>query len=117
MSSAGFQKLRSRLQQHGLDGLAPATTPKEQARRFIEKLREKNAFVHASGKPVDSTIGVILTNVKVKFVIPGSPGQRPVVGKRSVSLLPSTVLWWRTVCVSRASGSTVLRLRSSDSRT
>jgi hypothetical protein len=93
MSSAGFQKLRSRLQLHGVDGLAPATTPKEQARRFIEKLREKNAFVHASGKPVDSTIGVILTNVKVKFVIPGSPGQRPVEGKRSVRLLPNTALW------------------------
>ena len=82
MSSAGFQKLRSRLQQNGVAGLTPTTSPTEQARRFIEELRRKNAFAHASGKPADSTIGVILTNVKVKFVIPGSPGQRPVEGKR-----------------------------------
>ena len=85
MSSTGFQKLRSRLKQHGVAGLTPSANPKEQAQRFIEELRRKNTFVHASGKPVDSTIGVILTNVKVKFVIPGSPGQRPVEGKRYVT--------------------------------
>lgn len=64
------KKLRDILSRHGPDGFKPTTDIKENARLFIEELRKKNAFTHESGKPVDTTIGVILTNVRVKFVIP-----------------------------------------------
>jgi hypothetical protein len=75
-------KFRALLQKHVPAGLKSVTDPRETARQFIEELRKKHTFQHESGKPVDTTIGVILTNTRVKFVIPGSPGQSPVEGKR-----------------------------------
>ena len=88
MSKArGFQLLQDQIKTSGLHGTAAAAAPhpQERARRIIEELRAKHTFVHSEsefGKPVDCTIGVILTNVRVKFVIPGSPAQRPIAGHR-----------------------------------
>ena len=55
---------------------------REEGPPVIEELRNKHEFMHESGKKHDCTIGVILVNTRVKFVIPGSPGQRPVSGHR-----------------------------------
>ena len=82
--TAGASKFRALLQKHVPAGLKSVTDPRENARQFIEALRKKHTFQHESGKPVDTTIGVILTNTRVKFVIPGSPGQSPVEGKRYI---------------------------------
>lgn len=80
---ANFKFLRQILNKHGVAGLKKnAMDPREHVRLIMEELRRKHEFTHESGKPVDTTIGVILTNTRVKFVIPGSPGQRPVSGKR-----------------------------------
>jgi hypothetical protein len=79
---AKFEMLRGVLRKQGVAGLRSRTDPREHARRIIEELRSKHEFTHESGKKHDSTIGVILTNTRVKFVIPGSPGMRPVSGKR-----------------------------------
>ena len=70
------------LQKHGAARLAPKIDPREHAKMVIEELRNKHEFMHESGKKHDCTIGVILVNTRVKFVIPGSPGQRPVSGER-----------------------------------
>ena len=79
---AKFEMLRGVLRKQGVAGLRSRTDPREHARLIIEELRSKHEFTHESGKKHDSTIGVILTNTRVKFVIPGSPGMRPVSGKR-----------------------------------
>ncbi|EKX32898.1 hypothetical protein GUITHDRAFT_120923 [Guillardia theta CCMP2712] len=50
--------------------------PKE----VIAEFQREHAFV-ISGS-TGTTIGVILTGCRVKFVIPGSPGSRPIVGKK-----------------------------------
>eukprot|EP00960_Hanusia_phi_P066945 766513-Hanusia_phi.AAC.10 len=44
------------------------------------KFMREHAFVIAGS--AGTTIGVILTGCRVKFVIPGSPGSRPIVGKK-----------------------------------
>jgi hypothetical protein len=80
--STGFQLLRNILHKHGPAGLKATTDPREHAKQIIEELRKKHTFSHEAGKPTDTTVGVILTGMRVKFVIPGSPAQRPVEGKR-----------------------------------
>jgi len=79
---AKLDMLRGVLKKHGAAGLAPKMDPREHAKMVIEELRNKHEFMHESGKKHDCTIGVILVNTRVKFVIPGSPGQRPVSGHR-----------------------------------
>ena len=68
-----LQLFKSIVHKHGAAGVKSA---KEHARHVIEELRKKHAFNFDTIKSVDTTIGVILTNVRVKFLIPGSPGQR-----------------------------------------
>jgi hypothetical protein len=79
---AKLDMLRGVLKKQGSAGLLPKMDPREHAKMVIEELRNKHEFMHESGKKHDCTIGVILVNTRVKFVIPGSPGQRPVSGHR-----------------------------------
>ena len=69
------------------EGPSPAASPPDEGsnlKHVIEELQKQHAFELSDAHETDdveTTIGVVLTGTRVKFVIPGSPGARPASGR------------------------------------